>query len=128
MNYPLASRRIWAAKSRKEKPTVDHAASLFDPSVVERLSAEDIKPRYNPGPLKVFRPILVPPPVKVKKAKAKAKVKAKARPAAKKAAKKKVIKVKAKTKVKAKPAAKKRAVKKAGKKPSKKVVKKGKRK
>jgi uncharacterized protein (DUF2235 family) len=82
MNYPWASRRIWAATSGKQKPTVDYAASLLDPSVVERLSAEDMKPRYNPGPLKVFRPILVPPPVKAKKGKA-AKAKAKAAEAAK---------------------------------------------
>ncbi len=77
MNYPFASRRIWAAKSRKEQPTVDYAASLLDPSVVERLSANDMKPRYNPGPLKPFRPVLIPPPPKpAKKGKAKKAVKA----------------------------------------------------
>ncbi len=68
MNYPFASRKIWAAKSRKERPTVDYAANLLDPSVVERLTASDLKPRYNPAPLKPFRPVLVPPPVKAKKA------------------------------------------------------------
>jgi uncharacterized protein (DUF2235 family) len=69
MNYPLASRKIWAAKSRKEQPTVDYAASMLDPSVVERLSDHEMKPRYNPGPLKPFRPVLIPPPVKAKKGK-----------------------------------------------------------
>ncbi len=68
MNYPFASRKIWAAKSRKEQPTLDYAANLLDPSVVERLTASDMKPRYNPAPLKPFRPVLVPPPVKAKKA------------------------------------------------------------
>lgn len=69
MNYPFASRKIWAAKSRKEKPTVDYAANLLDPSVVERLTDREMKPRYNPEPLKPFRPVLVPPPVKAKKGK-----------------------------------------------------------
>ena len=69
MNYPLASRKIWAAKSRKEQPTVDYAASMLDPSVLERLSDHEMKPRYNPGPLKPFRPVLAPPPVTAKKAK-----------------------------------------------------------
>ena len=32
MNYPFASRRIWAAKSRKERPTMDFAANMLDPS------------------------------------------------------------------------------------------------
>ena len=74
MNYPFASRRIWAAKSRKERPTVDYAGSVLDPSVVQRLSAADLKPRYNPGPLKPFRPVLVPePPKPEKKAKGNAK-------------------------------------------------------
>jgi hypothetical protein len=74
MNYPFASRRIWAAKSRKEMPTVDYAGSVLDPSVVQRLSAADLKPRYNPGPLKPFRPVLVPePPKPEKKAKGNAK-------------------------------------------------------
>jgi len=71
MNYPLASRRIWSGKSRKDAPTVDYAGMVLDPSVVERLSDNDMKPRYNPDPLKAFRPVLVPPPpVKAKKAKA----------------------------------------------------------
>ncbi len=71
MNYPLASRRIWSGKSRKDAPTVDYAGMVLDPSVVERLSDNDMKPRYNPDPLKAFRPVLVPPPpVKAKKGKA----------------------------------------------------------
>ncbi len=74
MNYPFASRKIWAAKSRKDSPTMDYAASLLDPSVVERLSANDMKPRYNPGPLRPFRPVLVPPPVKAKNGKKASKV------------------------------------------------------
>lgn len=73
MNYPLASRRIWAAKSRKDQPTADYAASMLDPSVVERLSDSGMKPRYNPGPLRPFRPVLVPPPVKAGKKGRKAK-------------------------------------------------------
>ena len=73
MNYPFASRKIWAAKSRKEQPTVDYAANLLDPSVVERLSDREMKPRYNPAPLKPFRPVLVPKPVKAKKGKQAAK-------------------------------------------------------
>ncbi len=73
MNYPFASRKIWAAKSRKEQPTMDYAASLLDPSVVERLSDHEMKPRYNPGPLRPFRPVLVPPPLKAAKKGRKAK-------------------------------------------------------
>jgi len=67
MNYPLASRRIWAAKSRKEQPTVDYAGNVLDPSVVERLASNEMKPRYNPDPLKPFRPVLIPPPPKPEK-------------------------------------------------------------
>ena len=69
MNYPLAARRIWSAKSRKEKPSADYASSILDPSVVERLTAADLKPRYRPGSLKPFVPTLVPKPVKAKKVK-----------------------------------------------------------
>ena len=32
-----------------------------------RFSDSEMKPPYNPGPLKPFRPVLVPPPVKGKK-------------------------------------------------------------
>jgi uncharacterized protein (DUF2235 family) len=69
MNYPFASRQIWRAKSRKEKPTVDYAASILDSSVVERLKAADLKPRYRPGSLKPFVPTFIPKPVKGKKGK-----------------------------------------------------------
>jgi uncharacterized protein (DUF2235 family) len=72
MNFPFASRRIWSSKSRKEQPTIDDAGSVLDPSVVQRLSAADLKPRYNPAPLKPFRPLLVPEPEK-KNGKAKGK-------------------------------------------------------
>jgi hypothetical protein len=82
MNYPFASRRIWAAKSRRELPTVDYAGSVLDPSVVQRLSAAELKPRYNPGPLKPFRLVLVPAPPKPEK-KTKANAKASAREPAK---------------------------------------------
>ena len=72
MNYPFASRRIWAAKSRKEAPTQDFAANVLDPSVVQRLAAPDLKPRYSPAPLKPFVPVLVPaPPKPTKKGKTK---------------------------------------------------------
>ncbi len=54
MNYPLASRRIWAAKSRKDRPSPDYAASVLDPTVVKRATAKDIKPRYKPPSLKPF--------------------------------------------------------------------------
>ncbi len=84
MNYPFASRRIWAAKSRKEAPTVDYAGSVLDPSVMERLSAADMKPRYNPGPLRPFRPVLAPGPEK-KNGKAKAHAKPAKEAAAEKA-------------------------------------------
>ena len=67
MNYPFASRRIWAAKSRKEAPTQDFAANVLDPSVVQRLAAPDLKPRYNPGPLKPFVPVLVPAPPRARR-------------------------------------------------------------
>jgi len=73
MNYPFASRKIWAAKSRKEQPTVDYAANLLDPSVVERLTDQEMKPRYRPTPLRPFVPTLVPKPVKAKKGKQAAK-------------------------------------------------------
>ena len=73
MNYPIYTRSIWKAKSRKEQPTVDYAGSILDPSVVERFTANDMKPRYNPGPLRVFRSVLIPPPQKPLKGK-KAKV------------------------------------------------------
>jgi hypothetical protein len=51
---------------------------------VQRLSAAELKPRYNPGPLKPFRLVLVPaPPKPEKKTKANAKTKVSAREPAK---------------------------------------------
>ncbi len=73
MNYPIYTRRIWSGKSRKDRPTIDYAGSVLDPSVVERLSASDMKPRYNPDPLKPFVPVLIPPPPKPAKKGKKAK-------------------------------------------------------
>ena len=49
---------------------MDFAANMLDPSVMERLSDSEMKPRYNPDPLKPFRPVLIPPAPKGKKAKA----------------------------------------------------------
>jgi hypothetical protein len=56
MNYPIYSRRIWTSKQRKERPSSDFAASVLDPSVAKRAKARKL--RYNPPPLKPFRPIL----------------------------------------------------------------------
>lgn len=64
MNYPIYTRRIWKAKSKKESPTVDYAASILDATVKQRMEDMNLKPRYNPGPLRVFRSILIPPPPK----------------------------------------------------------------
>jgi uncharacterized protein (DUF2235 family) len=58
MNYPIYSRRIWAAKARKEQPSQDFAASILDPTVAMRATAKDIRPRYKPAPLKPFKTIL----------------------------------------------------------------------
>jgi uncharacterized protein (DUF2235 family) len=58
MNYPLYSRRIWIAKTRKERPSPDFAANVLDPTVAMRLNAKDVRPRYKPAPLKPFRAVL----------------------------------------------------------------------
>ena len=72
MNYPIYTRSIWKAKTRKDAPTVDYAASILDETVRQRMEDMNLKPRYNPGPLRVFRSILIPlpaRPLKGKKAK-----------------------------------------------------------
>jgi uncharacterized protein (DUF2235 family) len=61
MNYPFASRRIWAAKAKKERPSEAFAADVLDPTVLQRVRAKDIRPRYQPGPLKPFRSVLIEP-------------------------------------------------------------------
>ena len=58
MNYPLYSRRIWIAKTRKEQPSPDFAANVLDPTVTMRLNAKDVRPRYKPASLKPFRSVL----------------------------------------------------------------------
>ncbi len=69
MNYPIYTRQIWKTKSRKDGPTVDYAASILDATVKQRMEDMNLKPRYNPGPLRVFRSILIPPPPKPLKGK-----------------------------------------------------------
>ncbi|MBP9234047.1 MAG: DUF2235 domain-containing protein [Hyphomonadaceae bacterium] len=64
MNYPIYSRRIWAAKARKEQPSADYIANVLDPTVTMRATAKDLRPRYRPAPLKPFENILNPPPLK----------------------------------------------------------------
>jgi uncharacterized protein (DUF2235 family) len=56
MNYPIYSRRIWAARRRKERPSPDYAADVLDPTVAKRVRARKL--RYSPPPLKPFRPLL----------------------------------------------------------------------
>jgi len=67
MNYPVYTRRIWAAKVRKEQPTADYVAYVLDPTVSMRVAAKDLRPRYKPAPLKPFASILYPPPPKAAK-------------------------------------------------------------
>lgn len=55
MNYPLAARRIWRDRA---KPTPDDLQQLVDDTVVKRAADRDIKPRYQPAPLKPFRSAL----------------------------------------------------------------------
>ncbi len=69
MNYPIYSRRIWAARARKEQPSADFIANVLDPTVTMRAKATDIKPRYKPEPLRPFRNIMFPPPPKPVKGK-----------------------------------------------------------
>jgi uncharacterized protein (DUF2235 family) len=56
MNYPIYSRRIWAAKARKERPSADFAANVLDPTVARRATQKKL--RYSPAPLRPFRTIL----------------------------------------------------------------------
>jgi transposase InsO family protein len=56
MNYPIYSRRIWAAKARKERPSADFAANVLDPTVARRATQKKL--RYRPAPLRPFRTIL----------------------------------------------------------------------
>jgi uncharacterized protein (DUF2235 family) len=58
MNYPMASRRIWASKIKKDRPTADFVADVLDGTVMQRVRAKDIRPRYQPPPLKPFRALL----------------------------------------------------------------------
>ncbi|MEQ1780486.1 MAG: DUF2235 domain-containing protein [Hyphomonadaceae bacterium] len=69
MNYPIYTRSIWKAKTRKDAPTMDYAASILDETVRKRMEDMNLKPPYNPGPLRVFRSILIPPPPKPLKGK-----------------------------------------------------------
>lgn len=65
MNYPMASRRIWVSKMKKERPSADYASNVLDATVVQRVRAKDIRPRYQPPPLKPFQPLWrEPPPAK----------------------------------------------------------------
>jgi hypothetical protein len=61
MNYPFASRRIWAAKAKKEQPSEAFVADVLDPTVLQRIRAKDIRPRYQPAPLRPFRTVLREP-------------------------------------------------------------------
>ena len=56
MNYPIYSRRIWAAKARKDRPSPDFAVDVLDPTVARRAKAKKL--RYSPPPLRPFKPIL----------------------------------------------------------------------
>jgi uncharacterized protein (DUF2235 family) len=71
MNYPIYSRRIWVSKLKKDRPSEDFAADVLDPTVLLRAKAKDL--RYQPGPLKPFRPLWREPPVPKSKSKAPAK-------------------------------------------------------
>lgn len=52
MNYPFRARRIWR---NKDKPTVSDAEAMLDESVLRRVRAGELRPRYLPGPLRPFR-------------------------------------------------------------------------
>ncbi len=53
LNYPLKQRKVW---QRREPPTAQDLSATFDPSVIERASAKEL--RYRPGALKPFRKAL----------------------------------------------------------------------
>lgn len=55
MNYPWRTRKIWM---RREKPSAQDLLSYVHPTVVQRLEADHLRPRYRPPPLKAFRPAL----------------------------------------------------------------------
>ena len=52
MNFPFRPRRIWTAR---ERPTLEDAETLFDESVIERMRAPDVRPRYRSGPVGPFK-------------------------------------------------------------------------
>lgn len=52
VHYPFRPRRIWR---NKERPTRIDAELLLDENVFHRATAEQFRPRYQPGPLRPFR-------------------------------------------------------------------------
>lgn len=52
LHYPLRARKVWSGRNR---PELEDLENLLDESVLERCAAEDLRPRYRPGPLRPFR-------------------------------------------------------------------------
>lgn len=55
INFPWRSRKVW---TRRERPTLDDAQSIFAPSVLQRAHADHLKPRYRPASLRPFQKAL----------------------------------------------------------------------
>lgn len=55
LHYPFRIRRIWREKG---KPTRIDAEFLLDEAVFKRATAEKLRPRYLPSPLRPFRTVL----------------------------------------------------------------------
>lgn len=55
INFPAPPRRIWRDK---RVPAPQDLNQHLDPSVLQRASADHVRPRYNPSPLRPFRKAL----------------------------------------------------------------------
>jgi uncharacterized protein (DUF2235 family) len=54
IHYALRSRRIWASK---QPPAAQDLEIYLDASVLQRVTADHVRPRYHPAPLRPFRKI-----------------------------------------------------------------------
>lgn len=64
MNYPWRNRKVWY---KRDKPQLQDLESYFDVTVMERIQADHLRPRYRPPGLGPFRGVMknwrqAPPP------------------------------------------------------------------
>jgi len=70
-DYPIYTRRIWSGKSRKDRPTIDDAGSVLDPSVVRAVVGQRYEAALQSRSVEAVRAgaVIPPPPKPAKKGK-----------------------------------------------------------